>query len=335
MEKSIMQVDFYDRILRVTPEKFEALAMEIFKLQATFNVVYKEYIFLLKKDVNEITRIEEIPFLPIELYKNQDIKTGEWNEQFYFLSSGTSNSVRSRNPVKDLAWYSEVVTRTFLNNLPDLRKAEKAMRFVAYLPGYIENPNSSLVMMLTLLARSFDSEVIFISNKLELISVLKEKLNSLDQVVLFGVSFALYDFAKEFTCSDSNLMIIETGGMKTDSREITKDEIYNTLKNAFSLSDIYSEYGMTELMSQAYSKNSMNYHSPAWMKVIVTAADDPGGIKLIGKRGRVHVIDLANIDTCCFLQTGDAGISNEDGSFQVLGRLQDDELRGCNLMIGE
>lgn len=328
-----MSLDIYHRILNIDQKSFDDLTIEIFQYQSKNNPVYKEYLSLLKKNPDTIDKLVEIPFLPIELYKTSIVKTGEWVEEAFFLSSGTSSSVRSKNFIRNLDWYQQISYSIFEKQVLNSDTGRLPELIIGYLPGYINNPHSSLVKMIRLIGERMAVEVILCDKKDELVTLLKDSSHSDKRLVLFGVSFALYDLAREEFMDNANLSIIETGGMKTDSRSIDKSEILHQLNKAFPSSVILSEYGMTELMSQAYSMDGINYTSAPWFKIMISAIDDPTTLLSVGRRGRINIIDLANVDTCSFVQTADAGILNSDETFNILGRIDDQELRGCNLMI--
>jgi hypothetical protein len=328
----MLQSEFLkNQIAKIQSSSFETLALDCFHFQAMHNQVYQEFIHHLGIQVKEVKSILEIPFLPIDAFKFHEIKTDYWDPQTRFLSSGTEGQKRSVHALKDLDWYKSNVVRNFELFFPDFREFD----FFALLPGYLENKNSSLIQMFRYLESysiHHDSTKLY-SNDFKLLH--RGILSSLDKgrkVFLLGVSFALLDFCIEFPISDNRLVVMETGGMKTTGRSYLKEEILQWLSAGFDASDIVSEFGMTELLSQAYAMDGKNYACPTTLKVMVSDLTDPFCFLDAGHRGRLNIIDLANLDTCCFIQTGDAGLLQPDGKFQVLGRITGEDLRGCNLM---
>jgi len=320
------------KVMQVTPNTFEDLALEVFRFQAKENLIFHKYLQLLKIKVADINNISQIPFLPVSCFKHHKIKCGDWNEETIFYSSGTTGMIKSKHLVKSLAWYENVILQDFneaFNNSSNYQ-------FFGLLPGYVDNPNSSLICMIHLLMKKNkqnDDNNFYKDDFQKLFVDLTHAVQSQQQVILFGVSFALYDFAKQYSLNAPNLNIIETGGLKSSKRQFTKIEIIETLNRSFPSSKIHSEYGMTEMMSQAYSKDGMKYDRSSTMDVFITSPDDPKEKLKNGKRGRVNIIDLGNLHTCSFLQTGDLGIKINATQFQILGRLDDEEIRGCNMLL--
>ncbi|MCC6815436.1 MAG: acyl transferase [Saprospiraceae bacterium] len=323
--------NIYSRIINLREIDFNKLCIEIFQFQAEHNPIYNQYIKLLKRDILKIHTIEEIPFLPIQFFKTHQIISGNWNCMNYFESSGTSGSIRSRHYIKNSSWYDKITLAIFSKLI--LSNVKSKFIFCGLLPGYSENPNSSLIKMLNALSSEYnDGNQPMIFN--DIFSLTNFVLNPPDpsvKIIIFGVSFALFDWALEFQCN-KEMIIIETGGMKTDKRSISKNQIYKQLKLSFKNTVICSEYGMTELFSQAYAYDGMKYRTPPWMRVLAVSVDDPFCLLVSCKRGRINIIDLANVDTCAFIQTDDTGIVYGK-EFEILGRLQEEELRGCNFMI--
>ncbi|MEP7196952.1 MAG: acyl transferase [Saprospiraceae bacterium] len=326
-------------ILTLKKEDFKPLALSVFNLQAKDNLIYKQYLELLRIQPSKINQLNEIPFLPIELFKTQEIKTGDWKEQKYFLSSGTSQHVRSKHYIKDIQWYEDISWKIFNDQILNLTEYQNdKIEILGLMPSAIESPYSSLTFMIDSFARKINTIPVstpFIADFTEMYHRIIKNNQLKIRTILIGVSFALVDFAELFPISSEYLSIIETGGMKSSKRQIEKAQILEILKDKFPQSAIYSEYGMTEMLSQSYSRDGINYNLPNCLKVVITAIDDPTNVQSSGKRGRINLIDLANFDSCSFLQTGDAGIINADETFQVLGRIQEEELRGCNLNYEE
>ncbi|MDQ3142299.1 MAG: acyl transferase [Bacteroidota bacterium] len=322
----------YKRDIFSTQASFDKIAIELFYFQYTNNPVYKSFVDNLRIYPHTIKSLVEIPFLPIQFFKFHKIKTGQWDEEYFFLSSGTTNTERSKHHIKESAWYKQVSLQIFKEQV----KPKDDVTILAYLPGYVENPNSSLINMIQFFQEELGnnkSESPFIKEPVELFNRLQKLNQASKETTLFGVSFALLDFAKEFSLDFERLRIIETGGMKNNHREVTREELITKLKSSFPKSSILSEYGMTELLSQAYAMDGENYSCPKSMKVIVTDPLDPFSILKPGQRGIINVIDLANIHTCAFIKTADVGIINNDDTFKVLGRFNDDDVRGCHQLF--
>lgn len=313
---------------------FEELALDVFRIQSKENEVYKNYLHHLKINPESIKSIDEIPFLPVEFFKYHSVKTGNWKEDAYFLSSGTTDVQRSKHFIKNIHDYRQVTEICLRSFIPDLSEYS----IFALLPGYIQNQHSSLIKMVRhFIGRSgkIDStERIFEDFDLLHQALEKEKSKG-SKILLFGVSFAMMDFGEIYTFDHDQLTIIETGGMKTHKRDFSKEQILENIQHNFPQSLIYSEYGMTEMMSQAYATDGLWYSLPPHARVYIRNSEDPFGEFLINRQGRVNVIDLANLDSCCFLETADLGISNSNLQFNILGRIQNASIRGCNLMYEE
>lgn len=321
---------FKKDIFSLTEIEFEAKALAVFRFQAKVNRVYREFLRHLDISPERILKIEDIPFLPVELFKSQKVTSLDILPVHYFESSGTTNETRSRHYVSDLAFYEAVALQTFRK----FYGPPEQYCFLFLLPSYLERKNASLVYMCNTLLKSGKEGGGFYLNEFD---VLKSKLtkNELNNIptILLGVSFALLDFA-EFTSMElKNTIIIETGGMKGRRVEITRAALHEQLNKNFNTKNIHSEYGMTELLSMAYSKGSGKFTTPPWMKILIRDPEDPFTILENGKSGCINIIDLANIDSCSFIATQDIGKINPDNSFEVLGRFDHSEVRGCNLMV--
>ncbi len=321
-----------DRIFRITsPDDFERLVLEIFNLQAVSNKIYNEYLKILKIDAGTITRPEEIPFIPVELFKTNKIITGNAKPALKFESSGTTGTSRSIHWIADPDLYSSSFVKCFnlFYGSPD------KYCILALLPSYLEHKDSSLVYMTNGLIRlSRHEQSGFYPDNLSRLTETLKKLESKGQsTILIGVSFALLQFAEKFPMHLEHTVIMETGGMKGRQEEITREELHGILKEAFHLKEIHSEYGMTELLSQAYSKGNGLFHSPPWMKVMIRDTYDPLTYLPAGRSGGINIIDLANIYSCSFIATQDIGKIALSGEFEVLGRFDNSDLRGCNLMM--
>ncbi len=309
---------------------FETQALAVFRWQAVNNPVYNQYLNHLGVNISAIGKLEEIPFLPISFFKTHTIKSNDWVGEKVFESSGTSGMTTSKHHVKDLDFYhthAQTLFESIFGNLTDLH-------ILALLPSYLERDNSSLVSMVQLFIDKSGSEQsgFYLNNLLELADVLAELKASEKKVILFGVTFALLDLAEKFGLDLSHITVIETGGMKGRREEITRDELYEILQEKLHIKAMYSEYGMTELLSQAYGKNA-KFNSSTSLQVLIREVSDPFSLAAIGKTGGVNVIDLANVNTCAFIETQDLGRINRDGTFEVLGRFDNSDLRGCNLLV--
>lgn len=313
--------------------QFKELALKVFQYQAENNEVYKKYLFHLGTKVSDIKSIEEIPFLPIEFFKSHEIVTGDKKIAKTFFSSGTTGSIRSKHHITDLKIYEDSFTKAFENQYGSI----KDYCFLALLPTYLENESSSLVYMVNhLIKESNHTESgFYLKNTDDLALKLNELEKKKTKVLLIGVSYALIDLAENFPLKLSNTTVMETGGMKGQRKEMTKSELHQFLSLKLKIDTIHSEYGMTELLSQAYSPGQGKFYSPAWMKILIRDSYDPFSYIEKGRSGGINVIDLANINSCSFIETKDIGRINSDGSFEVLGRLDYSDIRGCNLLVAE
>jgi hypothetical protein len=319
----------FDKILAVKSDsEFESLAFQIFENQLNNCRVYSDYVSLIGR--NNPRFIEEIPFLPIQFFKSNEVlskpKTGV---ETLFLSSGTGSSGRSKHLVSDISIYEKSYRRAYELKFGD----PKNQVILALLPNYIEQGNSSLVYMLNDLIQLTENDLSgFLLNDFEQINIrYNSALIEGKEVVVFGVSFALLDLAEQ-NLNFGKASIIETGGMKGRREELSKMELHQRIKNGLGVKNVYSEYGMTELLSQAYSNNKGVFKTPPWMKVLFSDVYDPLSIVLGTSTGILNVIDLANINSCSFIQTQDLGRNMDDG-FVLEGRLDLSDIRGCNLMV--
>ncbi len=324
-------VQFKKELFSVTRETFADKALELFRYQAEACAVYRDFLQYLDISVGSITKMEDIPFLPIELFKSRKILSGDIDTNFYFESSGTTSSINSRHYVYDENIYKESIIHSFNHFFGDV----KNYCLLALLPTYLERPNASLVYMCReLMLQSGNDKNGFYLDDLEGLQkiILQNESNQIP-TILIGVSFALIELAEKFPMHLSNTIIMETGGMKGRREEITRAELHQILTTAFNTKNIYSEYGMTELLSQAYSKGNSVFFTPSWMKIIIRDTEDPFTILPQEKTGCINIIDLANIYSCAFIATQDLGKIHADGSFEVLGRFDNSDVRGCNLMV--
>ncbi len=303
----------------------------VFDFQYKNNAVYQQWCKL--RFINNVTSIQHsifnIPFLPISFFKTHNIKTTDFIEEQVFESSGTTQTINSKHLIKNIEVYKQSFIKAFELTYGDI----KDWCIIGLLPSYLERNNSSLVFMVDeLIKQSRHPNSGFYLKEFESLATTLQHLESLKQkTLLIGVTFALIDFAKTFPMKLQHTIVMETGGMKGRKREMTKEEVHDLLKQQLSINEVHSEYGMTELLSQAYATNNNNHICPPWMKVLVRDEEDPFLIKHIGK-GVINVIDLANIYSCSFIATDDVGEIFEDGSFKIYGRLDNSDLRGCSLM---
>lgn len=319
-----------EKIFDVTGDNFDQLALDIFRYQHQNNGDYREYCDHLRIDGAQINAIQQIPFLPITFFKTRRIVTGTEAVQQVFSSSGTTGLQTSRHFICDPGLYEE----SFLRCFQSFFGPPEQYCIVALLPSYLERSDSSLVYMTgKLIERSGHPDSGFFLHDFQKLFEHLEVLEKQHQPVLFfGVTFALLDFAAQFPLPLKHTRIIETGGMKGKRAEITRKALHRQLQQAFGSGKIYSEYGMTELLSQAYLLEDEKFHAPHWMKILIRDVNDPLQIIAAGNTGAINIIDLANIDSCAFIATSDLGKLDADGSFETLGRMDYSDVRGCNLM---
>jgi phenylacetate-coenzyme A ligase PaaK-like adenylate-forming protein len=312
---------------------FEQTALAIFLYQAAQNEVYRRYIDLLKIDIDAIHSIDKIPFLPISFFKQQKIVTGHFKPAIVFTSSGTTGMVNSTHYVKN----EQLYIKSFLQCFRQFYGHESDYTFICLLPSYLEREGSSLIYMMDYLVKASGKPQSGFYPQIndEFIAVIKAlQQNKTQKVFFIGVTFALLELAEKFPCDLSRFIIMETGGMKGRRKEITRAELYEILKKNLNAKAIHSEYGMTELLSQAYSKENGHFFCPKHMKVLIRDLNDPFATLGTNKTGVINVIDLANIYSCAFIATQDAGKLLSNGSFEVLGRVDYSDVRGCNLLMG-
>jgi hypothetical protein len=322
-----------EKIFRISDEReFCDAAIEIFRYQAANCQVYSEFLKYLGKAGDEITRVGEIPFLPVEFFKTHKVVTGNSVPVKVFESSGTTGANTSRHYVADISMYE----RSFRESFRLFYGEPSDYIIAALLPSYAEHENSSLVYMMADLINRSGSEAggFFINDTEKLLSGINEWKKGPKKVFLLGVSFALLDLAEDKAPDLSGIIVMETGGMKGRRKELTRSELHGILRDKFNISSVHSEYGMTELLSQAYSSGNGVFNCPPWMRIMVRDTQDPLSlIKEPGKTGGVNIIDLANIDSCSFIATADLGKVYTDHSFEIIGRFDNSDIRGCNLMI--
>ncbi len=323
--------DLIHRIQQFKPDEFDRLALNVFNYQSTYNPLYKRYLELLKKDKKTVQQLADIPFLPIQLFKNHIIKTGDWRAEVVYTSSGTTGQTSSKHQVYNKAFYLNNAVRCFQSRYGDIGD----YCVLALLPAYLERKGSSLVDMIHhfIQVSTHSDSGFFLYNTEDLLPILYKNQKEEVPTILIGVSFALLDLAEQVKADFSNIVVMETGGMKGRKKEITRQELHEQLCSAFGVPSIHSEYGMTELLSQAYSLGKGIFQPSATMKVLARDISDPFDYVRSGRTGGLNIIDLANIDSCAFIATDDLGKVYSDGSFEVLGRFDNSDVRGCNLMI--
>ena len=325
----------WNRVFNVTASGFENLALEIFQYQYQFGSVYKAYVDMLKIDPQKVNSLLTVPFLPIQFFRTHTVKTTDFNPVAEFVSSGTTQTVNSHHLIKDIKLYQQSFTEIFKLFYGPVDN----WCIIGLLPSYLERNNSSLVYMVNeLIHESHHPQSGFYLHEYEkLHRSLKQLEADKQKTLLIGVSYALLDFAEQYPLQLENTIVMETGGMKGRKQEIVRSELHEILKRRFHVNTIHSEYGMTELLSQAYSKRDGIFHCPPWMKVLIRDEEDPfsvqhSGSEMFTTRGAINVIDLANIYSCSFIATDDAGTVFPDGSFELLGRIDNSDIRGCSLM---
>ncbi len=365
-----MPGEWNDKIFGVQAGDFEALALDIYRYQAAENPVYRDFCAALRVDPLQVRRLEQIPFLPIRFFKTHRVQTGTGEARQIFESSGTTGMVTSRHYVTDTALYE----MSFEKSFEQFYGPVKDWRIIGLLPSYLERGNSSLVYMTDrLIKESSDPKSgFYLHESDQLAALLKEGEAAGKKTLLIGVTFALLDFAEQYPMALKHTVIMETGGMKGRRVEMTRPEVHDILMKAFGVPAIHSEYGMTELLSQAWSRGEGLFECPAWMKIVIRDEEDPLSVKVTGKReevrdnrekvtgnreevrdnrekvtdkreevrgeyisGAINVIDLANVNSCSFIATDDAGRLYANGSFEVLGRMDGSDMRGCSLLVVE
>lgn len=309
---------------------FETLALEIFKFQFENNPVYRSFCDLLYKHPSDVKSLQDIPFLPIEFFKSKCILSTQKSISKTFTSSGTTSSTTSKHYITDLSLYENSFNKGFQFFYGDI----KNYTILALLPSYLEREGSSLVYMADNLIKASNNvdSGFYLNNKNQLCDKLLQLENSNKKTLLIGVSFALLDLIETHKFELKNTIIMETGGMKGRRKEVIRKELHESLKKGFGVNKIHSEYGMTELLSQAYSNGKGVFKCPPWMKVLTRDPEDALTIQSNNKTGGINIIDLANINSCSFIASQDLGCVNTDGSFEIIGRFDNSDIRGCNLM---
>ena len=331
MQKLLFLIPTHDIFTISSQKQFEKIALKTFRFQYENNLVYREFCDFLKTDVQKVKSLEQIPFLPIQFFKSHAVVSSTNAAEETFSSSGTTGMATSKHFVTDISLYEESYRKgfsQFYGNIEDYV-------VLALLPSYLEREGSSLIYMVEDLIQMTNNPEsgFYLHNHEELIEKLTRLDNSGQNVILIGVTYALLDLIEKHPFQLQNTIIMETGGMKGQRKEMIREELHEQLCQGFGVKAIHSEYGMTELLSQAYSLGNGVFECPSWMQILVRDTEDALTYVADGKTGGINVIDLANINSCSFIATQDLGKKNPNNSFEVLGRFDNSDIRGCNLMV--
>lgn len=333
-----MNCELEDKVFEAGEQGFERLAMEVFHFQYRNNPVYRSFVHSIGKVEENIVHATQIPYLPVQLFKTQVIATGSFEPEAIFESSGTTSTGNSRHFVRSLLLYR----KSFLTGFNLFYGAPDDWCIIGLLPSYLERQHSSLVVMVDeLISRSKHPDSgFYLYETAKLADLLKANEQKMQKTLLIGVTFALLDLAEGFRYPLQHTVVMETGGMKGRRKELTRNEAHGLMKSAWDLDSIHSEYGMTELLSQAYSSGNGRFSCPPWMRIVLREEDDPLSLKKNTSsaetvKGIINVIDLANLHSCSFIATDDIGKLYSDGSFEVAGRMDSSDVRGCNLMYSD
>jgi hypothetical protein len=323
--------EFNELLPQVNATNFSNIALEVYRFQYKNNLLYQSYAKLLGKVPDRVKSLSDIPFLPIRFFKTHQVITGNWKPQSEFESSSTTGVGVSRHAIHDSEFYlqnSRSIFESFYGPVTNFH-------FLALLPSYLERKGSSLIAMIDHFIKmdSTNNSGFYLKNHGELIEKIKSLEQSPKKIILWGVSFALLDLAEKNNLDLSNCIVLETGGMKGRRKEMVRRELHELLKNRFNIASVDSEYGMTELFSQAYARNGGYFKCPPWMKASVRDINDPFEIVAEGKTGAINIIDLANVHSCAFIETEDIGVVFDHSGFEVLGRMDNSDVRGCNLLV--
>ena len=326
-----MKNDAFRFLTIANSNDFEKEALATFHRQHKANPVYRSYCDLINISPSEIKSSTKIPSLPIQFFKSHAVKCFSEAPSIVFSSSGTTTSINAQHPILDKAIYNHSFQKGFENQYGD----PKDWAILALLPSYLERKGSSLIYMMdALIQQSKHAASGFYLDEFDQLKKQLEQLESKQQpTILLGVSFALLDFAEQYPLQLKHTVVMETGGMKGRRKEMIREDLHATLTKAFGVEVIHSEYGMTELLSQAYSKGHGRFYTPSWMKITAGEINDPFALVNGSKIGRLNIIDLANQESCAFIATDDLGRVFPDGSFEVIGRLDQSDFRGCNLLV--
>lgn len=328
-----MICELQDKVFTSSPTAFGQLALDVFRFQYRDNNVYRAFADNIGVDAGSVKSIDSIPFMPVSFFKHHEVATGSFVPETVFESSGTTQTGNSRHLVKSLPLYRD----SFVKGFELFYGSPSNWCIVGLLPSYLERENSSLVYMVNELVNmsKHANSGFYLYEHAELAKVITENEQSGQLTLLIGVTFALLDFAEQFSFPLRHTVIMETGGMKGRRKEITRKEVHEILQTAWNLDAIHSEYGMSELLSQAYSAGNGIFKCPPWMKIVMREEDDPLSVKPASQNavnGLINVIDLANIYSCSFIATDDIGKLYPDGSFEVIGRMDGSDVRGCSLL---
>ena len=331
------ETELKNRIFNITADDFESLAIAIFNFQHHNNDNYRAYCNALKINPDLIKTLTNIPFLPIQFFKSRTITTSTFTPQIIFESSGTTGAITSKHYIKDLSVYENSFFKAFEIFYGNINE----YCILGLLPSYLERNNASLVYMVDKLIQKSNNKKsgFFLAEFDKLHDTIKSNELQNQKTLLIGVSYALVDFTEQFPMQLKHTIVMETGGMKGRREEMTKESLHQLLKEQLGVAGIHSEYGMTELLSQAYSYGNGIFNCPPWMKIMLRAEDNPletldnRNNNIANNTGAVNIIDLANINSCSFIATDDLGRCYKDGSFEIIGRLEDSDIRGCGLMI--
>ena len=312
-------------------EDFNNLALKIFKFQFENNSVYRSFCDLLYKHPSEVSSINDIPFLPIQFFKTHQVLSSQNKVQKIFTSSGTTGSIVSKHRVTDITLYED----SFRNGFQQLYGDIKDYAILGLLPSYLEREGSSLVYMVNDLIKTSNhpKSGFYLNNFSELKDTLIKLEASNTKTLLVGVSFALLDFIEQYSLNLNHTIVMETGGMKGRRKELIREELHQELKKGFGINMVHSEYGMTELLSQAYSFGNGIFKTPPWMQILIRDPEDALTISSFGKTGGLNIIDFANINSCSFIATQDLGRLYANNTFEIIGRFDESDIRGCNLMV--
>lgn len=310
---------------------FQNIALKIFKIQSKQNLIYKKYLEALPINIEEIKSIEDIPFLPIEFFKSQKVVLDGLYPEIVFSSSGTTGMVPSQHFVSDLKIYEDSFVKGFQHFFGPIVD----YCILALLPSYLEREGSSLIYMAEQLIQLSENKKsgFFLNNLNELVNIIHSTDLKNKKIILLGVTYALLELAENYKIKKPELIVMETGGMKGKRKEMVREELHHYLCDNLGVKQIYSEYGMTELLSQAYSFGHGIFRTPPWMKVLIRDINDPFSILADEQSGGINVIDLANLNSCSFVMTQDLGKKYKDDSFEILGRFDSSDVRGCNLLV--
>ncbi len=332
MKSEAIRKELIRQIAHISAANFDEIALEVFRYQAVFNPLYEAYLKLLKISPAQIKSLDAIPFLPISFFKTHILKTSEWIPEAIFTSSGTTGGETSRHYVRDLQFYLYNAQRGFEHFFGNLSQ----YCFLALLPSYLQRTGSSLISMTAHFIRQskYPQSGFFLHNVEDLIQILEDCKENKIPTVLLGVSFALLDIAEKYELDLDGIIVMETGGFKGRRKELIRSEFHKILCQSFHLSFIASEFGMTEMMSQCYSKKDGIFYASPTVKILIREITDPFSPEKKGRAGVMNIIDIANVDTISFLSSDDIGVVHDDNGFEILGRLSDQQ-RGCNLLLQE